>query len=367
MTKEVVTVGGGTGSPGLNRALLKTERVESIKAIAAVFDSGGATGRKRLNSEGREPAFSDAMRILLSLVNPHSQDDKYEVIKRWFSHRDARDAVLGQEIFHHFFDQGTGYSQIEDHLKKLGVDLMGTVLPPTTYSANILFTTNSGRQYLGEHMLDAKIMSKDPVINMILDPQVPAFVPAMEAIKTAQVIFLSYGSLHGSVLCNFLPEGMKQAIAESRAKIFLVTNLVSARNETHNFSPKEYIDLVRKYIGVTVNAIIVPQMTRREFESRHPDMATLYDLEHSHFLGWEAQELYEVEKEGVSVIAHQATRVVEVADENTKIVRHDPSKLAETLKEILTLAGDVDQDTAGDEGDYQGGAAVGDEGKRNAG
>lgn len=335
MSKEIVTIGGGTGSPDLNRSLLLTEKVQFIRAIAAVFDSGGATGRRRLNSEGREPAFSDAMRILFSLVMPSDQDAKFVATRALFSHRDSRDEVLGQEIFNRYFDQESGYSKVEEYLKSLGINLMGTVIPSTTHSADILFTTASGRQHLGEHELDAKVMSKDVVIDMVLHPKVPAFAPAMDALRQAKVIFLSFGSIHGSLLCNFLPDGMREAVSESQAKIFLVTNLVSTRSETHNISPQDYVKLVRKYTGVNVDAIIVPVMTRSQFESRHPEVAALYDLEYSHFLGWEQQELYEVEKEGVTVVAHRATKIIEVLDGKTKIVRHDPSKLAETLKEIL--------------------------------
>ena len=332
--KKVVTVGGGSGSPDLNRALLRTGRVDFITAVAAVFDSGGATGMRRLNSEGKEPAFSDAMRILLSLVNPGDLDGKFEVINKWFSDRDARGRVLGQEIFHRFFNPETGYLQIIADLKKLGIGFSGTVVPSTTHSANILFTTASGRKYQGEHMLDIKSMSQDMVIDMELVPPVPAFALAREAIAKARVIFLSYGSVHGSVLCNFLPDGMRQAISHSPAKIYLVTNLVSSRNETHNFSPQDYIRVVRKYIGRPVDAIIVPAISRREFESKYPNVAALYKLEHSHFLGWEADELNRVTKEGVKVITHRATKVVAVPDKGTTIVRHDSIRLAETLAEI---------------------------------
>ncbi len=333
--KEVVTVGGGSGSPDLNRALLRTGQIDFITAIAAVFDSGGATGMRRLNSEGKEPAFSDAMRILLSLVNPADLDGKFEVINKWFSNRDARGRVLGQEIFHRFFNREAGYLQIIEDLKMLGIGFLGTVVPSTTHSANISFTTASGRKYEGEHMLDTKSMSEDMVMDMELVPHVPAFAPAMEVIAKATHIFLSYGSLHGSVLCNFLPEGMREAISHSPAKIYLVTNLVSSRNETHEFSPQDYIQVVLKYTGRQVDSIVVPDMSRREFESKYPNVAALYKLEHSHILGWEAGELYEVEKTGVRVITHQATKVVAVPDIGTTIVRHDSIKLAETLAEIL--------------------------------
>ncbi len=337
MGKEVVTVGGGTGSPELNRALLQTNKVDFIRAIAAVFDSGGATGRRRLNSEGNEPAYSDAMRILLSLVRVNSEDDqiRFQALKDVMSHRNRKDEVLGHSVFEHFYDKHDGYKNIENLLKRLGYNLHGTVLPSTTQSANLIFTTESGRKFEGEHELDARYMSPDVVVDMVLDPQVNAYPEATKAIRQAKLIFLSFGSLHGSLLCNFLPDGMRQAMAESEAKIVLTTNLVSTRNETHDFNPLQYIQTVRRYTGVDVSAIVVPEISRREFESRYPEVASLYSLEYSHFLGWEQTELYRVQSESVRVITHQAIRIIDIPRENTKIVRHDPVKLAEALKDVL--------------------------------
>lgn len=334
MVKNVVTVGGGTGSPAINQALIATGKVKYIQAIAAVFDSGGATGRRRLNSEGKEPAFSDPMRILLSLANPATIGPRYEVIKKWFMHRDTRDAVLGHDIISRFFNKDSGYTQIEEDLRTIGINFMGTVIPSTTHSTNILFTTRSGRKFLGEHLLDGKTMSKDTVIDMVLNPQVTGYLPAIKAITSAEVIFLACGSPHGSVLCNFLPSGMRLAMRHSKAQVFVITNLVSTRNETHDFSPQDYINLVKKYTGSKVTGLIVPDISRQQFEKLYPKVARLYDLEQSYFLGWEKPQLRQLENSGIKVIAHQATKIINVPDEGTSIVRHDPLKLAEALKEI---------------------------------
>jgi uncharacterized cofD-like protein len=336
MAKLVVaTVGGGTGSPVVNEALLRTGKVNFINAIAAVFDSGGATGRRRLDSRGREIAYSDAMRILLSLIDPKDINGETEVIKKWFSHRDERDAVLGQEIFNRFFEKTSGFNQIECDLKSLGIHLKGNVIPSTTHPTNIEFVTQSGRRHVGEHLLDGKIMSKDSVVDMSLKPKVPAYTPAISAIIKSDAIFIACGSPHGSVLCNFLPLGMKEAMKKTKAKKYLITNLVSARNETHDFTLYDYLKMVKKYAGVNVNVVIVPNISRREFEAKYKDVAALYDLEYSYFLGWKNDELEEVRASGVKVVTHNAIKIIDIKEENTKIVRHDPVKLAEALKKIL--------------------------------
>lgn len=336
MSHEIVTVGGGNGSPIVNEALLRTTGINSINAVAAVYDSGGATGRRRLDSLGQELAYSDAMRILLSLVPPEQKEtDSYRAVYELFNHRDGRGKVLGQDIFNRYFDEKDGFSGIEQGMKAFGINLKGHVLPSSTQPSNIAFITSSGRNYSGEHLLDDNRMSKDLVIDMYLDPSVDAYVPATDAVERAGLIVLSCGSLHGSLFSNFLPTGMREALSKSQAKMFLVTNLVSSRNETHDYTPMQFVDIVKRYTGKKPDGLIVPEISRKEFEHAHPDVAGLYDLEHSHFLGWESRELYAVENQGVQIITHQATRVVE-GQNGYKVVRHDPKGLSDALGKIIS-------------------------------
>jgi hypothetical protein len=78
----------------------------------------------------------------------------------------------------------------------------------------------------------------------------------------------------------------------------------------------------------------VPQLTQDQFEKKYPEVANLYSLESSHFLGWDNKILNDLEKINVSVIQHNATSVVKGKD-NFQIVRHDPMGLAKTLKTLM--------------------------------
>lgn len=340
---KIVTVGGGTGSPAVNKALLLAG-AEHIEAIAAMYDNGGYTGRRRLlDSSGKEVAYSDALRIMCSLVDPNDPEQvkKAEVITRWFTYKNGYGEVPGYGLGHNWFDKHEGFRQLEQDLGVLGVRLMGHVLPSSTESAHIKFTTKSGATYVGEALLDEQEKSPDMVVSMVLEPNVPAFLPACKALEKADVVFLSCGSLHGSLLCNFLPEGMKDSILKSKAQVYLITNLVSTRNETHNISLRDYVDLVEKYIGEgRVNGVVVPEISRSQFEREHPQTTILYaQKEDSYFLGWEQKELYRLEAHGVQVVAHRATDVVVVPatgkEEEKRIIRHNPEKLKEALEGLI--------------------------------
>lgn len=341
-----MTVGGGTGSPVINRALL-LGGVEHINAISAMYDNGGYTGRRRtrnpeLDYQGQEVAYADAVRIMVSLIDPkQATNEKTAAINEILTGRtDDTGEVPGYIIAHRFFDKEKGFYRLQHLLEVLDIKLMGQVLPSSTNSAHIKFTTESGGVYVGENLLDeqAEKGSTDIVIDMVLEPHVPAFAPAREAMSKASVIFLSCGSIHGSMACNFLPEGMKNAIFENKkAQVYLITNLTSTSNENNEFSPRDYINLVEKYVGERrINGIVIPEISRRKFEEDHPEVALLYNQkEKSHFMGWEQEKLYEVQAEGVRVITHKAINIIDVPEQGKKIVRHSPEELAPVLASLL--------------------------------
>jgi len=334
LKRKIVTIGGGTGTALVNEALLLTQRVDFIDSIVTPFDNGGETQRRRLDSYGQEIAYSDAIRILVSLIDPKTKSDpNVQVINRWFLHRDSRDKVLGREIVNTFFDKHAGFSQIEKDLADLGIKLNGQVLPSSTKFSHIVFTTTSGLTYKGENLLDEHKTSRDMVAKIELQPKVVAYKPAEKAIEEADIIFLSCGSLYGSLLCNFLPVGMKAAMRLTKAKIYLVTNLFTSRNETHGMTPLKLANIVKEYTGRQITGLITPRMTRIEFEKAYPKTSYLYQVrENSYFLGWNEADLAEAK---VDIIRHEAVKIIEFPDENKIIVRHDPEKLAETLTSIL--------------------------------
>jgi hypothetical protein len=123
-------------------------------------------------------------------------------------------------------------------------------------------------------------------------------------------------------------------LAESKAKMYLVTNLVSTRNETHNYTPEDFVALVKEYTNKRLDGLVVPAMSRKKFETEYKDVAKLYDLEHSYFLGWEEKELERIEKNGVKIVLHNATEIVE-GKNNFRVVRHNIEKLSDALLTIL--------------------------------
>lgn len=300
------------------------------------MDSGGITGRMRVDSAGQEIAYSDALRTLLSLIDPKTLNNKkVRELKDLLGKRNDRGQDLGYTIFSHFFDNNkNGFENIQTKLEKLtDIRFKGQIIPITLKSTNIVFKTKLGRIYKGEHELDDKRMSKDRVTKMWLEPKVPAYKGAMAAVKGSDIVIFSCGSLYGSVLCNLLPLGMKKALRESKAKKILITNLASTRNETHNFTPREFVQIFKKYTGLSkpIDIMVVPELTKEEFEKKYPQVAKRYASEHSFFLGWDSKELEKVRKIGIKIITHQAT----IIEPKHLTLRHHTGKLGEVLKSLI--------------------------------
>ena len=85
--------------------------------------------------------------------------------------------------------------------------------------------------------------------NIWLVPTVKANIEAIEAIKKANVIIVCPGSMYGSILINFLPEGMTEAYKKSKAKKILMTNISSMANENNGFDQDDYIAVFEKYLS----------------------------------------------------------------------------------------------------------------------
>ncbi len=331
---KIVTFGGGTGSPLTHESLFLTGEVDHVNAVVTPFDSGGATGRRRHAARGQEIAHSDSMRVLMSLTTPNGNPQAREAMKELFNSRhDVSDNVIGQEIMEQYFTPENAYAKVEDFLQKMNIHLRGRVLPASTVPSNIEFTTEHGRTFLGEHKLDEQSMSADLVSEMHLAPDVPAYPEALEAVKEAEIVIFSTGSLYGSVLAPLLPEGMREAVAGSNADIYMVTPMTSTRNETHEFRPTDFADKLDEYAGRRPSGLIVPAVTRAQFEERHQRAAELYATEHSHFLGWDYKTLKDAEKDGIEIITHDALKIVN--KDGAESARHDPAKLAEAFKEVL--------------------------------
>lgn len=308
--------------PVVNRSLLLAGFCQ-IKSIVTTFDSGGDTGRIRTDERGRVLAFSDYWRSLISLWPNSNRREVWEEMLRF---RDGRGRNFGNAFFQ-FMSEKTGDLCTVDLLfsRLVGANLQGEIVPVSLQPSDICFQTASGKTYRGEHYLDSLRMSLDRVTKIWLDPPVNANPEAIRSLRFADVVIISPGSMHGSILTNFLPIGIASAYRKSRAKKILITNIMSSANENHGYSQNDYLRIFSDYIQTDhpfdlVLVVDFSFLPKRLLKS----VLRLYSLEHS-------VPIVPAAKPKVKTLVAD---VALIEPENLRL-RHSSEKLASIWQKIL--------------------------------
>lgn len=332
---KIVTIGGGTGAPVVIQSLLAAG-YKNISCICASMDSGGKTGVIRSDERDHVIAISDLLRNLLALISSKNHISNIQAFTDLVSYIDGRQRNLGYTIYYALLEKyENDYLKVQEHLEKLlGVQFSGRAIPVTVNSSNIFFKTKNKSIFKGEHELDKQSMSKNMITKIWIDPQVNATREAIKAIENATHIIFCPGSLYGSIISNFLPKGIKTALRKTKAKKILITNLVSNRNQTHNFTPVNYLKIFQKYTRLKkpFDYFVCPSISQKRFDAKHKEVANNYALEHSHFHGWSKKVLKNFEK--IHHIKVARSNIISITPHLNRL-RHSPKELSQILKKII--------------------------------
>ena len=270
---KLAVLGGGTGMSTLLTGLKKMPF--DISAIVTVADDGKSTGR--LRKEFNTVAVGDIRRILASL----SQDD--EEIAKLFNYRfntssDLDGHPLGNLLL-------TGASQLtgnmSDAIELLNsmLRLQGNVLPLTEDNVTLMGRMEDGAIVKGE----AEITKDKRLITDVFyekKPEVNHHV--LKAIKEADAIILSMGSVFTSIIPNLICPEVIREIDKSKAKIIYVCNMMTQPGETDDFSVSHHIKLLNKYLGkrkidaVVLNTgVISPEIVQKYSNKEDKDLVPI--------------------------------------------------------------------------------------------
>ncbi len=253
MHKKVVVFGGGTGISYLLKGL-KDFPVD-ITAVITVSDNGKSTGK--LREEFHIPAVGDIRKVITNL----SQIDK--PIKDMMSYRfntssDLDGHALGNIILTAMLDI-TG--SLKDSIKQLSklLDVKHTVLP-ISEDSNL---TLMGRDVEGNVIEGEEQITKSPNrIEKIYYKTEPKVLPeVLEAIKKADLIILSMGSIYTSVLPNIICKEVKEALNKIKTPIMYLSNIVTQPGETDNFMVSDHLKLLNRYLEKRTIDVVVANNT----------------------------------------------------------------------------------------------------------
>jgi uncharacterized cofD-like protein len=321
---RIVALGGGTGLPvvleGLKGLLfppggewVPTRDAERLTAIVTAADDGGSSGRLRRAYGVRPPG--DIRNCLLAM------SDRDPTLAALFRYRfggngDLGGHSLGNLILTALGDLERDFQKGVQRASEL-LGIRGQVYPSTSDEVALEAEFDDGSRIVGESRI---AVARRPIRHVALRPDTARALPrARKAVAAADLVVIGPGSLYTSLIPTLLVKDLARAVAQSRARVVLVMNLMTEPGETDGYTAGDFLLAIRRHVpelavhDVLLNATPLPAdaVERYAADGAHPVPARR------------------------AVLAAMGCRPVErdLAGEGPR-VRHDPHKLARALAEL---------------------------------
>ena len=275
--KKVIVFGGGTGTSCLLSGL-KLFPVE-VTAVITVSDNGSSTGQ--LKKELDIPAVGDVGKVLLAMSN--ADEDFIDLLSYRFhkegsslDNHPVRNVLLAALI-----DLKGSLSEAARYMCEL-LKVKGTVLPLTEERVDLVGTGHrKGEYFYGQVEVSHNIRN---ITRLKYDHRVRIRSEIREKILESDLIIFSTGSLFTSVIPHLIVKEIVDAIAESKAPVMYVSNLVTQPGETDDFSVGDHLTAINQYLQkrkvdvvLANNGKIDPEISRKYLET---EGKTIVKLDH---------------------------------------------------------------------------------------
>ena len=276
MNKKVVVLGGGTGMSTLLKGL-KQFPID-ITAIVSVCDDGKSTGR--LREEFNTPAVGDIRKVIVSLAEKDSVFG--DVINyRFQTTSDLNGHTVGNLILTALSEITGNLSDAIESISKI-LKLKGRVLPLTEDCVTLMGKMEDGEIIEGEH----NITECPKKIKKVYYKEEPVVCEAsLKAIREADLIILSMGSLYTSILPNLLCHDILKELEKSNSKIMYVSNMMTQPGETDNYKVSDHLKILNKYLKnrkvdvVIANNSIIDKNILKKYETLEQKDQVILDEE----------------------------------------------------------------------------------------
>lgn len=276
MNKKVVVLGGGTGMSTLLKGL-KQFPID-ITAIVSVCDDGKSTGR--LREEFNTPAVGDIRKVIVSLAEKDSVFG--DVINyRFQTTSDLNGHTVGNLILTALSEITGNLSDAIESISKI-LKLKGRVLPLTEDCVTLMGKMEDGEIIEGEH----NITECPKKIKEVYYKEEPVVCEAsLKAIREADLIILSMGSLYTSILPNLICQDILKELEKSNSKIMYVSNMMTQPGETDNYKVSDHLKILNKYLKnrkvdvVIANNSIIDKNILKKYETLEQKDQVILDEE----------------------------------------------------------------------------------------
>lgn len=240
MKKKIVVFGGGNGLSYLLRGLKQFPM--DITAIVSVCDDGKSTGI--LREEFNVPAVGDIRRVLVSL------SETEPLVEELFNYRfnttsDLNGHTVGNLLLTAMREITGNLSDGIESLSRV-LNLKGKVVPLTEDNVVLMGEMEDGNIVEGEHNIT---IDKRKIKRVYYKEEPKATKEAIKAIKDADLIIFSMGSLFTSIIPNLICQEIIEAIDKSKAQIMYICNIMTQPGETEDFTVTDHVNMLNSYLG----------------------------------------------------------------------------------------------------------------------
>ena len=314
--KKIVVIGGGTGVFAVLTGL--KEYPFHLSAVVTTADDGGSSGRLREEFGILPPGDIRRALVALSSSSP--------ILSKLFNYRFENGSGLKGHAFGNLFltamERITGdFNRAIREVSNI-LFIKGEVIPVTLDDARLIAQLENNILIVGETNIDVPKHDGNLAIRKIfLNPPAKANPEAVKAIQKADAIIIGPGDLYTSIIPNFLAKGIPEAIKKSKAKKIYFCNIMTKFGETNNFSAKDFLAVLEKYLdkGVIDYFIINTKKPSKFYLDK-------YKKEKSELVKFNRKELLALKKP--KVVFFDLLR-------KGPLLRHDPKKIAETIVKII--------------------------------
>ena len=253
MKKKIVALGGGTGMSSLLRGL--KDFPADITAVITVSDNGSSTGK--LRQEFSIPAIGDIRKVLTNLSS--LPDEVKEIMEyRFHTYSDLNGHPIGNLILTALLNKTGDLKKSIEYLSTL-LDVKQKVLPLSEDSLTLMGETTDGTIIEGE----ANVTEAGKKIKRVFYKQEPNVLPeVIDAIKEADLVIISMGSLYTSIMPHLICKEVVQAVRHTKGKVMYLCNAMTQPGETDTFTVSDHLEALEKYLGKHTIDVVVASNTK---------------------------------------------------------------------------------------------------------
>jgi uncharacterized cofD-like protein len=323
---RIVVLGGGTGSHTALSGL--RGRGVDLTAVVSVMDSGGSSGRLR-DEYGFLPP-GDARQCLVALAG---NEEAAAMLRALYTYRfrrclgerggDELRSLDGHNLGNLFISALTEITgSVENAYSWAGrlLGAQGRVIPVTTSSVNLCARLVDGHILRGESAIDVRTEHCEAEIDYVyLDHPAYPTASALEALRAADLVVIGPGDLYTSIIPNLLVDGIADAVAEARYRVFVV-NLMTKPGESDHYRASTFVERLLDYLPpASLDAVFV------NTASAPPRVLKRYTDEGAFPVEADTEAIQSM---GIQTIARPMAST-------RHLMRHDPTSLAEAILDWL--------------------------------